>query len=334
MPVDYEDHLAGLTDFKGPRPGHHGPQAVLPSCPFCGAEDKLWVNVDNGLWHCYRCEEGGGYIRLVAALSGCSLSDAAASLRDGRRRAPEAGSLGDLAARLGGLTLDGATEAERVEADLPDGFVPCFDGSRWRVPRFLSRRGVPRGLIQVYGLGYCETGRCRNRVVIPVVTGTERAWQARAIRTGPSVAKYLSPPVDMGRLLFGEPLLRPKEETVVIVEGAFDSIRLTEYGVPSVAILGKNLSDRQLAILSARTSSVVVLLDTDDERAEASAIKVADDLRGSIATVKIARLPSGLDPDTATREEIDDALREAVDHGSIAGRCRSALVPRRLPPRR
>lgn len=55
-----------------------------------------------------------------------------------------------------------------------------------------------------------------------------------------------------------------KEDWIVVVEGVFDSIRLTEYGIPSAATMGTRFLEFQKRFLS-RFSKVIYVSDADYE---------------------------------------------------------------------
>jgi hypothetical protein len=45
-----------------------GDNQALGDCPFCGKEDKLYVNQDSGLWECHACQESGNPVGLLRRL--------------------------------------------------------------------------------------------------------------------------------------------------------------------------------------------------------------------------------------------------------------------------
>lgn len=55
-----------------------------------------------------------------------------------------------------------------------------------------------------------------------------------------------------------------KEDWIVVVEGMFDEIRLEEYGIPSVAIMGNKVTDYHVQFLS-RFSTVIYISDADEQ---------------------------------------------------------------------
>ena len=327
MRIDFEEHLNTFSECKE-RPGRSGPQLLTRDCPFCGDGGwHLYVNARNGLWKCMKCSEVGSYLRLAAAFLGIPLHEAARTIRGlPPRRAPRVNELGRLREAVYDIDWDGLRGSDPVTVPLPERFKPCYLDGRYRIPKALKRRRLKKRTIREFNLGYCGLGTYGRRIIIPVVTGTEHAFQARAYDSDVYGPKYLSPKVDMGRLLFGEPWLAAGLPRVVVVEGVFDVMRLHEYGIPAVAVLGKSVSERQITILLSRAPrEVVLMLDADDPRAEGSAWDAVDRLRGEVKSVRLASLPPGRDPDTATAQEVDDAIAAARDASPVCSTLRGRL---------
>ena len=66
-----------------------------------------------------------------------------------------------------------------IDHPLPDEFVPCFDGKFWRIPKYVSERGISDSSIIRHGLGYAESGRYRDRLIVPILARPSRTFIAR-----------------------------------------------------------------------------------------------------------------------------------------------------------
>jgi hypothetical protein len=177
------------------------------------------------------------------------------------------------------------------------------------MPRYLLERGVTREQARAHGMGWCDDGPYRGRVIVPVTCAGDRSWIARDA-TGEARRKFLYPTgAPQGRILGLYDLVKPEPEIVVLVEGIFDALRLERAGVPCVALLGKTLGRLQRArLLRLRPRRTVVLLDPD---APEDAVRVASEI-GPGAVVAQA----SADPD-----ELDDAtLRETIDAARLPAR--------------
>jgi DNA primase len=104
-------------------------------------------------------------------------------------------------------------------------------------------------------------------------------------------------------------LCRAAEETeglVVLVEGFFDCIRVTQAARPCVSLMGCSLSGQQEAQLVAHFRQVVVLLD-GDEAGRRAAQEIAARLAPKL-WVRVMDLPDGQQPDQFSTEELQRVL--------------------------
>jgi len=86
---------------------------------------------------------------------------------------------------------------------------------------------------------------------------------------------------------------------VVLVECPWGVLRLTQLGIPAVALLGTHLSARQHQLLK-RLPRVVVLMDGD----KAGKTAARDIHRRLPGTAAVMNLPEGLDPDDLNDHEL------------------------------
>ncbi|KKN83903.1 hypothetical protein LCGC14_0295560, partial [marine sediment metagenome] len=130
--------------------------------------------------------------------------------------------------------------------------------------------------------------------------------------------KVLMPPGSQAsRALFGYDQLvtdRAYWKKLILVEGVFDTIRMWEHGYrETVATLGVHTTELQRNLVKRlRPESVILLRDGDDAGRE-GAIKEARELAYAMINVEIAQLPEGKDPDSATRDEVREALDNATE---------------------
>jgi DNA primase len=204
---------------------------------------------------------------------------------------------------------------EFVDVPLPDEYEPVFDGQRYRMPKYLTTRGISRETARSFQLGFCQTGKFAGRIIIPVSCPKGRSFQARA--TWDTPLRYLSGP-GSGKLLHGWYQARELidggdariESAVVVVEGPFDAMRLHQFGFPAVALMGLAVRRAQKDMLLLEELSgmrYVIMLDTTAVDAALAAGQ-----RLGTERVLIAFLRKAKDPAEASEEAIEDALRNAV----------------------
>lgn len=104
---------------------------------------------------------------------------------------------------------------------------------------------------------------------------------------------------------------------LVIVEGQFDAIRMHNYGYQNtIAKMGSVLSDKQVALLYKYCTSVILLVEEAEKVDPDTGRIISIDNRD----VELEKLSYGMkvkvaylkkDPDSSSKEEIDNAIREA-----------------------
>ena len=283
---------------------------VLDRCFICGKAGKLEVNVSKKVWRCWSCDSRGGAVALVAEITGATWAEARRLLKssDSPLKARKLGSPRRLGVHVPASSSSGGDDvtpsatfesgggdipAELLSVPLPAEFVPCYEPSTglWRIPDYLRERGVSRFNLKRFGVGFCNAGRYKMRVIVPVQSLGMQTFVARAVEPGVE-PKYLTPGGFHARILFAYDHVEPGE-SVIIVEGVFDALRCWRYGLRAIALQGKELSEDQAALVRRLAPrEVVVALDAD-------AAPAAHRVAGAFlldCPVRVARLPAGSDP--------------------------------------
>lgn len=177
--------------------------------------------------------------------------------------------------------------------------------------------------------------RFRNRLMFPIRdrTGSVIGFGGRALSKEAN-PKYMNSPqtllFDKSNVLYALDLARDairKADEVVIVEGYMDALIAHQSGVSNVvAGLGTAVGEKQIAQLKKLTANITLALDADAAGSMA-ALREAEVLRQTMdsiaipvynarglvgyeyklqATIKIATLPPGEDPDNVIRRSVDE----------------------------
>ena len=191
---------------------------------------------------------------------------------------------------------------------LPDEFVPCWDGEKWRIPTYLKRRRMKKKALKRWGVGYVNAGTYAGRVVVPIRCAGMSSFVARAI-SKTLRPKYMNPGrAASDEMLFGYDDLK-NDGLAVAVEGVFDAMRLWSYGWPTVGYLHDKLAPGQVDLLLRRRVRKLILFP--DANMISTALSMAPSLEGRFEEVLVAKLEEG-DPDEVGRVASETALREAV----------------------
>jgi DNA primase len=166
--------------------------------------------------------------------------------------------------------------------------------------------------------------RFRGRLLFPIhdLRGRVAGFGGRLL--GPGEPKYLNSPENAifhkGKQLYNlhqaKGAIR-REESVVLVEGYFDVLRLLLAGIEHVvAPLGTALTPDQAVLLKRFAPAAILLYDSDQAGLRAT-FRAGDELLRHGMRARVATLPAGEDPDTLVRvggtAALEPILADAVD---------------------
>jgi DNA primase len=180
---------------------------------------------------------------------------------------------------------------------------------------YAEMRGIHRATAEQVGLAVALSGGYKGRLVIPLLDrqGEQEPFLVGyAARTlDESEPKYLFPSREKGffksHLVYN--LTRVLgQRGVVITEGFFDCMKVTQAGFPAVALMGCDISEHQAELLCGHFSHIVLLLDGDQAgRQGTDRALVAIGRRGRY--VRAVLLPDGAQPDQLLEDDIRRLLR-------------------------
>jgi DNA primase len=301
------------------------------------------VSPERQSWHCFgACGEGGDVFSFVMKKEGLEFREALRLLAERagvplpeRRRGEEDAER----ERLRQANEAAAQYYHRVLIDSEDGrrarryleergldratlqdFQLGFAPAGWEnLLRHLRERGYRQEELQSAGLVTIGERGPRDlfheRIMFPItdLRGRVVGFGGRSLPgEGQEEAqpKYLNTAqtvlFDKGSLLYGLDKAKEhirREGSAVIVEGYMDAIAAHQHGYANVvASMGTALTERQVRLLKRFSRDVVLALDADTAGQEATlrAVEYQELLGGDI---RVAILPSGLDPDQAIRRQ-------------------------------
>jgi DNA primase len=178
---------------------------------------------------------------------------------------------------------------------------------------YAEGRGISRTTAEQFGLAVALAGGYKGRLVIPLIDRqTEQdvlvGYAARALDE--SDPKYLFPSREKGfyksHLVFNLHRVRG-ERAVLVTEGFFDCMKVTQAGFPAVAVMGSDMSARQAELLCTHFAHLVLFFDGDEAgRRGTDRALVEIGRRGCY--VRAVLLPDGCQPDQLAEEEIKRLL--------------------------
>jgi DNA primase len=268
-------------------------------CPLHQGEGREAFHVDTArqLFHCFSCGAGGTVLDLVAGVERCGIREAAEKLA-GWQGLPASLLRGAVESR-GRATV---TEKRGVAAL---GFR--LRGVDCRHP-YLRARGIGERTAVEFEIGfYAGAGLLSRRLVIPLhdERGQLVAYCGRSLDG--SEPRYKFPPgFAKSQVLFNlHRAAAASQETVIVVEGFFDCLKVHQAGFRSVvALMGSALYDRQRWVLAERFRRIILMLDGDPAGRRASAVIA----RRLPSPVRVIELAAGTQPDQLSESVIQELL--------------------------
>jgi DNA primase len=255
---------------------------LVGHCPFHkDSKPSFKVTPERNIWHCFgACRRGGDVIDLVCAVEGIATGhrtsnrrQAALLLQEWFGIAPEPGSITtQTAGKVSGqkrIAKDSAVTDSAMPAVInpPLGFT-LKNLDHEQAYAYAASRGINRDTAASFGLAVALAGGYKGRLVFPLFDHDDilvgygsRALDEREPRyLFPSNAKHFY----KSHLVFHlSAAIAQHERAVVIVEGVFDCMKVTQAGFPTVAILGCELSARQAELLCTYFERITLFLDAD-----------------------------------------------------------------------
>jgi len=310
------------------------------------------VNDVKGFYHCFGCGAHGDAIRWMTDQRGLSFMDAVKELAaeagmevpapDPRaaKQAEQRDSLHDVmkAAQDWFVAQLAAPEGDRARAYLATRGFDAHTVSRFgfgyapegRQALKAALASFPEDKLVEAGLRIAVEerepyDRFRGRLMLPIEDARGRviAFGGRILdKTKTDAPKYLNSPdtplFDKGRTLYNLHRAGPaarQSGRMIVVEGYMDVIALAAAGfAEAVAPLGTALTEHQLTLLWRVVETPILCFDGDaaGQRAAMRAIARALPMLKPAHSLRIVRLPSGLDPDDLIKQQGAAAMEDLI----------------------
>jgi len=255
---------------------------------------SLVVYPHNQSWYCFGCDIGGDVFKFVQLIEKVSFAEALQRLgsntlttrRDSHTPTAQTNSITQTWADRGEqLTL---TEEHFTLLTAATEVYHAAIFTQPRVLGYLAKRRIDLDMIRRHRIGYA-TGNdlakyfrfrgwdpeiasdlgligprgeyFRQRIVIPELRDGRAIYLVGRATQAYQKAKYLGLP-GAPKPLYGVELIRSAAE-VFIVEGAFDWLTLSEWGYPTVALLGSHLKHDQISEI-ADAERIFIVTDSDE----------------------------------------------------------------------
>lgn len=263
-------------------------------CPVCNhKKPKLVVNVKTGQYNCWTCQPATKGKTPVSLLVKIGASKSA------------------IVEMKSYFTSD-ATNIDDIKSsivELPKEFIPIISENKSlearRAIAYLKNRGIDQYDAIKYNIGYCTTGRFRNRIVVPSYDscGKLNYFIARSIEPN-AYLKYDAPSVAKTEIIGLEYFIN-WSVPVILCEGVFDAIAIKRNAIP---LFGKTIPKAlMMKLVESQVKTVYLALDND---ALKSAIQYSQALLDYGKEVYLIEL-DGKDPSELGFEKMTQLLQNA-----------------------
>lgn len=317
----FDEYIEEHMDYQTAREG----QEYRVCCPACDDDKyKLYVNIDKGLFNCFKCEfssKNNDLYDFVSKVEGVPKAVVIARLFDLYKEVtPEKIEEDDLFKELPEEYTD--LEELKYLAGLPEKIFPLTvkEGSATKYYEYLFERGLTDTEIRVMDTYYCpistKVGKSdlQGRVLWPIYGKNKQlvSWIARTIKSPyPRPDKYVNAPKsDLSKILW--PYLPPNTQDVVIVEGLLDCVATRRAGVYTYATFGKSISRHQVRLLKDwGVENITILYDEDAKSAIKSTASKLSTVFSSVNVVDYRPL-EGKDPGDLLKYKDSTILKQII----------------------
>ncbi|OGG57158.1 DNA primase [Candidatus Kaiserbacteria bacterium RIFCSPHIGHO2_02_FULL_55_20] len=301
-------------------------------CPFHAERTPSFhVSPERGTYHCFGCNVGGDIFSFVEAIEGLDFKGALKVLaeragvelvyeRGGKEKKDERERLFELleaATIFYTSRLSDAAKKYLKERGMTDTTIKTFRlglaGDSWceasehlRAKKFTDKEILDAGVAKKNERGSL-TDKFRNRIIFPISDSAGRVvgFSGRIFgeAASPDAPKYLNSPetplFHKSRVLYGFDRAKVairKLNCAVLVEGQMDLLASHQAGwANTVAVSGTAFTPEHAALIKRMTENIVLALDADEAGIKAAGRAARTALQGGL-NVKVAQLPTGLDP--------------------------------------
>jgi DNA primase len=260
--IDYTPVFEILEDIFGDYKNHNDYRCQVSfDCPVCSYDIKglergdgkgnLEVNYKYGVFKCWVCAEThethGSIFKLIKKYG------TPKQLKKYELLRPD--------------DTEDSTKRVYKQVRLPKEFVAFKDASMGlkltpqykQALEYIKKRNITDLMLQIYNIGFCYNGLYENRIIIPSYDEEKRLnyFVARSYLSKTKL-KYKNPEAQKEIIIFNEHLIN-WDETIYIVEGAFDSIFIPN----AIPMLGKFMSEHLFKKLYENAKKIVIVLDPD-----------------------------------------------------------------------
>lgn len=270
-------------------------------CPFHKDQNPSFsVNLRSGLFICFGCNERGDFLRLVEMIMRFSPQEAYSWISDNSRRMSVESLSSQLASELGQIPGH-----PLLQDSWHEHYFSCTNKV---MPLWFLKRGFNWSTVNHWGIRYDQV---QDAIVIPAFWQEELVGTITRVHTGaPKYRNSLNFP--KSEILFGE--IFPNQISIILCEGVLDVIWLNQNHLSAFALLGTQISERQIELLKQfRVGEIVLALDADEagKKGTLNLVHALTRAHYLLPQLSIMNFPEGTkDPQDLTSEQLLQVFQE------------------------
>jgi len=261
-------------------------------CPECKHhKPKLEVDPHLGVWHCWVCNiKGRSPVTLLKKVHAGTehIAEMKTYFPDGR-----------------GEVLDKTYEVVKLPSEFIPLSKPLTKLAFRQAKSYIIKRGLTEEDILKYNIGYCETGKYANSIIVPSYgkSGHINYFISRSFEKDPG-RKYNAPSCNKNELIGLEYYINWKVP-VILCEGIFDAIALKRNAIP---LFGKTIpKSLMMKLVESDVKTVYLALDNDALKQSIGYAQQLIDLGKDVYLVEL----EGKDPSEMGFEMVTKYLHQA-----------------------
>ncbi|MEM7816566.1 MAG: DNA primase [Candidatus Aenigmatarchaeota archaeon] len=351
IPQTFIDEVQSKTDIveliNSYFPLKHSGRNFRALCPFHSEKNpSFFVSPQKQIFHCFSCGEGGGPIQFVMLYERVSFVEAIEILAkrlglkipyENREREKQKNTLYQAVNEASlffhrSLLVESSKpiliylKKRGIEKEAIEKFRIGYAIGKKTLMDYLRKKGFSLDVLEKTSLVVSTSDGYRDffneRIIFPIFDLRSRVlgFGARLWQEREDLPKYInsleSSIYSKREHLFGfnfskEDVL--KNDCAIIVEGYLDMIIPFINGIRNiVASLGTALTIEQINLIKRYTKNIILVFDPD-RAGETATLRSLDLLLENDLKVRIAKLPSGFDPDSFVREKGKDNFLEILN---------------------
>lgn len=262
-------------------------------------KDKLQVNLQSDIFHCWVCGWKGGSLLPILRKLGDQDPDYVDYAAEHDKNPNK---------DIGGKVY----ETVRLPKEFQTLSRPTGSPYFRQAIAYLTQRGITSEDILDYKLGYCEEGQYKDRVIVPSFD----EYGELTFFVGRGIWERIAPPYLSGKfdkdIIFND-LMIDWSKPITLVEGPFDAFKA---GMNAIPLQGKLPSKKLLSKIYRLLPKTYVALDQD---AGPDMLKIAGDLVSNGVETLVVNWPKqDMDPGACTKAEFEEIRNRAVPVVSMA----------------